>query len=132
MPEVISWPEGSIYVWTGSATASAVPGYAQNIQATLTWGWDNFWTVSGEPRDTLTGKRADMTVGGLMTFDAALTNIMQSETAVHIHIRRDALGASAGYYFYSGRIDQHIFAGREGEIYQYSITYHSNIWSAYG
>lgn len=132
MAEVVSWPEGSIYLWTGSATASAVPGYAQNIQATLTFGWLNYYTVSGEPRDTLTGLRADVTIGGLVTFDPALTTMIQSATAVHMHIRRDALGASAGYYFYSGRVDQRLFAGREGELYQYSVTYHSNLWSAYG
>lgn len=130
--EAFVWPEGSIYLWTGTATASAVPGYAQNIQATFVQGWDNYATLTGGYVNTLTGERADVVIGGLATYDTALTTLIAAGVDIHMHIRVDALGLSAGRYLYSGRVDQYVLAGREGDAFQYSIAYHANVWSAYG
>lgn len=130
--ETYVWPEGSIYLWTGSATASAVPGYAQNIQLTVNFGWDNFWDITGVAHDTLTGKRAELSIGGLATYDTALTTMIEARTAIHMHISRVALTLSAGHFLYSGRVDTYMLAGREGDAYQYAINYHCNQWSGYG
>ena len=132
MGETFAWPEGTIYLWTGSATASAIPAYAQNVQGTFVQGWDNFATCDGNWHDVLTGVRADVTIGALYTVDNAVKAMVASQTAIHMHIRHTALGASAGYLLYSGRADVVTLAGREGEVFQWSMSYHANVWSAYG
>jgi len=132
MGESFTWSEGNIYLWTGSATASAVPAYAEDTQVTLGYGWDNWATVSGVWNDTLTGERADLTFGTLYTTDnSALMAFHAAKTAVHVHLRHDALNTSAGVYLYSGRIDEVMLAGRTNDIYRFRVTYHANVWSAY-
>ena len=83
--------------------------------------------------NVLTGERADITIGTMYTVDnSAIRTLAAAKTAVHMHLAQTALGASAGYLLYSGRIDQVSLAGREGQLYQFSMTYHANDWSAYG
>lgn len=133
MSESFAWPEGAIYLWTGTATASAIPTYAQSIQGSFERGWDNFATLSGGWRNTLTGERADVTIGTLYTVDnAALRAFDAAKADVHMHIRHDVQGASAGYLLYSGRIDRMSLGGRDDDIYQFTVDYHANVWSAYG
>lgn len=133
MSETFVWPEGSIHVWTGSATASAVIVYAQAIQGTFTRGWDNFPVLDGTWRDVLTGERADITFNMLYcTNNSAIRTFDAAKTGVHMHLRHTALDASAGVLLYSGRIDMLQLAGSERQSFQNGVTYHANVWSAYG
>ena len=136
MAEPFSWTEGSIYLWSGSTTASAsaLVGYATDSTVTLMKGWDTQQTLTGTYLNNKTGQRADMTIGALyMTDNSGITTLFDSETAVHIHIRHSAIvGPSAGVFLWSGRLDTLNFNGTEGQLYQMSVTYHANLWSAYG
>lgn len=132
MSETFAWPEGAIYLWTGTATARAIPAYAQQVQGTFTQGWDNFATLDGTWHNVLTGQRAEITIGALYTVDTALRALADAQTGVHLHLTHSALGASAGYLLYSGRFDRMTLAGREGEVFRFSLAYHANEWSAYG
>lgn len=130
MSETFAWPEGAIYLWTG--TASAIPAYVQQVQGTFTQGWDNFATLDGAWHNVLTGARAEITIGALYAVDTALRALAAAQTGIHLHLTQSALGASAGYLLYSGCIDRVTLAGREGEVYRFSVDYHANDWSAYG
>jgi len=54
MAEVWAWPEASVYLYTGTATASALVAYAQNTRVSLVRGWDNYRTLTGLYQDALT------------------------------------------------------------------------------
>jgi hypothetical protein len=119
--EVFGWSEGRVYLWTGSATASAVAAYAQNTQANMVHG------------NALTGLRADVSEGLLYTHDATIMKMFHpSATAVHIKLLHSGVNGSAGHFFYSGVIDSLVVAGSEQNPYQYTLNYHANIWSAFG
>lgn len=135
MSEVYSWTEGSLYLYTGSATASAVVTYAENSHLTLMRGWDNRANLSGNYRDHLTGQRADLTIQTMLSNDWRAVLMYESATAVHLHIKQikpSYMTASAGVWLYSGRVDSLQFNGSRNQAYTFSLSYHCNAWSAYG
>lgn len=129
--EAFSWPEGQIAFWTGSATASAVVGYALNSDLTLARGWENRRNLSGGYYDLITGQRADLTIGAVYTSDATIVRMVESATAVHVRIAHyNPINGTGGYALYSGRVDALRFAGSEDAPYTWQLTYHANYWSA--
>ncbi len=62
MAETFAWPEGTVYLWTGTATASAIVAYAERVYGTLVYGVDNFRTLDGTYHNLWTGQRADIYV----------------------------------------------------------------------
>ena len=130
MPEVFSWREGTVSVFTGAAATSAVVAYAENTNLSLVWGWDNRPAAGGNYYDQLTGLRADFTVGALVTSDETIQRIAQSATAVHIKYHQTSF-STGGYWLYSGRIDRLQFQGQQGGLFSYSLVAHFNIWSGY-
>lgn len=132
MAEAFSWPEGQIAFWTGTATASAVVAYAQNNTLTLNYGWLNQQMLDGSYQDFTTGRRADLSVGALFTFDQTVMKIAQSATAVHARLlHHNAAEGSAGYLLYSGRLDSVALNGSEQAPYTYQLSFHANSWSAF-
>ena len=132
--EVVAWPEGSIYLYTGSVGAgtSALVAYAADVSLTLTRAWDNYPTLDDIYHDVQTGRRADLTIGALYTVgNSALNAFERAGSAVHVHLKHSGLGFSAGYQIYSGRIDRVALNGRAGDVFRYQITYHANEWSGY-
>lgn len=130
--EAFSWAEGSISLWTGSATASAVVAFAQTNDLTLAHGWNNYQTLDGSYHDSFTGQRADLSVGAVYTSDLTLARMVASATAVHVRLNHsNAVNGSAGYLLYSGRVDMLRYAGSEAAPYTYQLMYHANRWSAY-
>lgn len=132
MSETFSWTEGNIYVWTGTATASAQITYAENNTLTLARGWDNRPTLAGTYNDHLTGMRADLSVGALYAYDNTLARMIESATAIHLHLKHSGKVGSAGYYLYSGYVDSIVYNGAQDAPYRYTFSYHANRWSAYG
>lgn len=132
MGEVFTWNEGQVWVWTGSATASALVSFAQNMQLSLVRGWDNVPSLAGNYRDHITGRRADLLLGALYTHDAALQRIDAAETAVHVKLLHTGIHGSAGWLLWSGRIDSITPIGSEGNPYLFQLAYHANRWSAFG
>jgi hypothetical protein len=102
------------------------------MQGALVRGWDNRARLDGSYSDALTGKRADLTIRAMYTYDSTLLRINESATAVHLHLKHSGALGSAGLYLYSGRIDRIDLQGSEGNPYVFGITYHANRWSAYG
>jgi hypothetical protein len=132
MAEAYTWPEGSVSLWTGSATASAVVAYAQNTDLMLARGWENRRTLSGNYYDIPVGYRADINIGAVFTSDGTLQRMFDSATAVHMKFQHtNAPNGSAGLMLYSGRIDALAYRGSENAPYTYTLTYHANQWSAY-
>jgi len=130
--EAFSWPEGTLYVWTATATASATIAYIQNSRASMMQGWVNRATLDGNYWDHLTGQRADVQIGAIFSPDLTIQRIFNSATAVHMRMDQSNALHSAGYLFYSGRIDSLELVGNEGGNFQFNMTYHANRWSAYG
>ena len=131
MAETYAWPEGKIYLWTGTA-GSAIVAFAENVQATFTRGWDNYQTLTGTYGDRLTGRRVDLSIGALHHPDnSALRILFNAETAVHMHLYESSNQGSAGHYLWSGRIDTLSKAGQANGLFSVSLTYHCNVESAY-
>jgi hypothetical protein len=132
MAEVFGWPEGRVYYWTGTATASGEPGYFEAASFSLTYGYSNYRTMDSAYHDTLTGQRADVTIGSMWSTNALLA-IADARTAVHLHfVASGSTNGTAGIYLYSGRIDRLELQGQNNDVYRQSVTYHANVWSAYG
>jgi len=132
MPEIVSWPEGAIYLWTGTATASALVGYARDVNATIVWGIDNYQTLDTAWHNVYTGQRADVGIGQFYTTDAlTLWKMAEAKTGVHVHLKHTGVYGSAGMYLYSGAIDSVQLAGNEGQHITFSVQFHANRWSAY-
>lgn len=134
MAETYVWPEGTLYVWTGTATASAAIAYAQNVRATTVRGWENYQTLDGVWHNRHTGQRCDVSIGALLTRDNSALNAMFDQTAqlVHMHmIYSHSAGGSAGRLLWSGQIDSLGDNGAENQSTTVEMTYHCNAWSAY-
>lgn len=131
MPEAYAWMEGQLYVYTGNLATSAVVAYAQQCNLSLAWGTVNNETLAGTYYDYSTGKRADLSVGMVMTFDGTLRRLADSATAVHIKFINSSINGTAGYMLYSGRIDTLPIAGADNGVFTQSLTYHCNVWSGF-
>ena len=134
MAESYVWGEGTIYVWTGSATATAVIAYAQNVRATMVRGWENYQTLDGAWHNRHTGQRADVQIGALLTRDNSALNVIADTTAalVHIHLLYNhSAGGSAGRILWSGQFDSFGDNGSEGQSVLSDVSFHCNSWTAY-
>lgn len=131
MAEVFAWREGQVYVWTGNSTVSALTAYAQNINASLVYGWNNRRLVTGTYQDVLTGVRVDVQIGAMYTPDAILQKFALLTAETHLHLRHSSLGGTAGIFLWSGRIDRIDIQGNEGNVYNFTVAYHSNVVSGY-
>lgn len=129
--EAYSWLEGNIFVYTGTATASATVAYAQNTNLVLQRGWNNRAAIDSTYRDVLTGKRANLSVAAMLSFANTLARFHESATAVHVKLLFSSINGSAGYVLFSGRIDSLTQNGNDGGIYNYTMQYHANSWSAF-
>lgn len=134
MPEAFIWKEGSISLWTGAASpsTSAVIAYAQNMQVGMNYGWMEHESVDGVYARHQTGQSIDISFGAIYTSDGTIVRMAQSATAVHIGIYQSGVNGSAGVNAYSGHISGLSLAGDETNPHIYTLTYHSNVWSAYG
>lgn len=133
MTEVYNWREGSIHLWTGSATASAVIAFAQNLMLTPAWGMQSDPTLGGGYRQHLTGRRADLIVQALYTHDGTLARLAGAATAggVHMKLINSGIHGSAGYLLWSGSIDALPWQGSEVAPFSYQLAYHCHEWSAF-
>lgn len=131
MPEVYSFPEGTVSLYTGAAATSALMAYCQDTTVTLVWGWDNRPAAGGNYYDQLTGRRADVTVNLHLTTDEVIQRMTQSATAVHMKFNHSSVGGTGGYWLYSGRIDRLQFQGQQGGVFSYTLAAHFNRWSGF-
>lgn len=132
MTEAFSHREGQLFVWTGTATASALVAFAQGVQANVVRGWLNEPRGDLSYRDVQTGQRLDVQIGTLLTWDMTLQRLFDSATALHMHFKESGLYGSAGWFWYSGRLDSLTLNSQEGGLVNFAAAGHFNRWSAYG
>ena len=132
MSELYTFPEGTLHLYTGTATASALVAYARRTELALTRGWDSRPSLSGLYRDHLTGQRADLTVQAALSNDFTLMRFFESATAVHAHLRHSGANGSAGVQLYSGRLESLALVGGEDSANVYRLQMRFPAWSAYG
>lgn len=134
MPEAFSWNEGQAVIWTGNAVpiSSAIVAYAKSVNGNHQWGWDNRVAANGQYRDHLTGQRADVSVGAFYTYDTRILRMIESATAMHLKLYHSSVNGSAGYLYYSGRFDSLNLVGGDGQVFEFTLQYHANSWSAFG
>lgn len=135
MPESFVWREAQIAIWTGSAApvaASAVIAYAENMQALMSYGWDEHESIDGVYARHLTGQSVDLSIQALYTYDATIARMVQSATAMHVHLYQSGVNGSAGYQFYSGHVVGFALAGDRSNPHIYTLSYRANCMSAYG
>lgn len=130
MAEGYAFAEGEVWLWTGANPSSAV-AFVQNINVALSKGVVNQQTVNGQYYDVVTGRRADVSFTPVFA-DMAMYRLFHSPTAVHMKLNHVVGGASAGFLLYSGIFDNLSINGAEGAMMQSPMTYHANVWSAYG
>jgi hypothetical protein len=129
--ESYSWTEGSIHIWTGNGATSAVVGLATTVDGNLTYGIVNRQVASGGYYDYQTGQRADVRLGALWTYDSTIRKLVASATALHMKVMNSSINGSAGYIYYSGRIDSLSFRGAENGLFSYDIAAHFNVFSGF-
>jgi hypothetical protein len=132
MSELYVWPEGTIHLWTGTATASAAIAYAKSNQSNIAWGWDTRPNLSGTYRHHLTGQMAQISIGAAVSYDWTFWRIANSATSLHMHFRHSGVNGSAGIVYYSGVIDSIAEIGGEDQPFTYTLAAHFNVWSGYG
>jgi hypothetical protein len=133
MSESFAWPEGAIWLWTGSASASALVAHATDMRATFDHGWQSYRTLDGGWHNRHTGQRAEVVISALTCRDnTALRALFEAQTAVHLHLRSvNSLNESAGQWLWSGVIDALDEIGREGDLTRLVLRYHCHAWSGY-
>jgi hypothetical protein len=133
MGEVYAWPEGALYVWTGTGAASALVTFATDTRADIDYGMDNYRTLDGVYHNQSTGQRIDISIGTLFAPDAAaLQTMADAKTAVHFHFKHtNPAGGSAGYLIYSGSIDRVSLFGTERGLAKLNVSCHANGWTSY-
>lgn len=131
MTDSYSFPEGTLSLWTGQNPSSAI-AFVQNSNVTLTRGIINQQAVNGNYFDVLTGQRADVYASVVFTPDIRLITMFNQSTAVHMQLDHTHAGGSAGIFLYSGTFDTLSINGNEGNIFNMPLSYHANVWSAYG
>lgn len=133
MGEVYSWNEGQIFVWTGSATASARVAYATNIDLAFKRPFINRRTMGGAYYNLESDRRVDVNIGAMFSNSMELWNIFQSATAVHMRVEHSAQpNGSAGFVLYSGVMTDFSIIGSDRETFSYQMAYYANEWSGYG
>lgn len=131
--EVYSWMEGRVLVWTGTATASALVGYMQNMQAIGVYGWEDRQTVAGVYSQHQTGQLMSIAFQYFYGLDATLAKMIQSATAMHLKIDHSSpANGSGGLFLWSAVVDSFALVGAEGSPYTWSINLHGHEWSHYG
>lgn len=131
MPEVFTFREGQLSISTGDSSTSAIVAYARNTNVNLTRGWYNTQSINGVYRDHQTGRRADGSIEYLYTPDATIIKMMESATAIHLKLMHSGLGGTGGLHVYTAYIDSFNYRGTEAQPYTFSLSFHSNRWSAF-
>lgn len=131
MADSFSYPEGTLYLWTGQNPSSAI-AFVQNTNVTLAHGIINQQAVNGNYFNVVTGQRADVYFTVTFTPDMRLFGMFNQSTGVHMQIDHTHAGGSAGIFLYSGAFDNLSINGNEGGMFTMPLSYHANVWSAYG
>lgn len=133
MPEVYSFPEGQVHIWTGIANASgSAIAFVEDSLWTPEIRYASYRCASGNWVDLAIDTRLDANVTVLYSGGQAFADILAATgTPVHIKFTHSAFGNSAGCIAYSGKIHQIQYRGAQGDVFRYSLTYQAHNFSAF-
>lgn len=133
MSEAFAAPEATLHLWTGTHTQSGTNMlYVENASVDIQMEWQTDKSLSGTYRDHLVGRQATLSIGAVYAMSGSKQQaLILSATAVHFKLTQQHYGGSAGYIFYSGRIDNVRIAGALGQVMTYSLNAHANIITAF-
>ena len=130
MSDAFTWPESRVWMWTGSATASALVGLATDLRCDLRHGVESFQTLDGAYHQRITGQQADLTISALYTPSGAPLDAL-AHTAVHLRAQAvDVLSGSASITLWSGTLHHVALAGQQGELLRWSLAARAHSWSS--
>lgn len=135
MAEVYSWAEGSVYVWTGGASTSALIAYARNVTVTKQITYQHY-----KPPHSTTfvnypiASGVTLTIGQMYT-DSTLQLMFNSATGggYHVHVKNVVGGItqSGGIFLYSGNLNTNDIGTTEGAISTLAVNGIFPSWSDY-
>lgn len=131
--EVFTWREGRVLVWTGTATASAIVAFMENMNAAGQYGWETHQSLAGVYAQHETGRIMNVSFQYLYGTDATLMKMIHSATAMHWKIDHSSLAnGSGGLLLHSAVVDSFALAGSKGQPFTFSVNLHGHVWSHYG
>lgn len=133
MSELFSWPEGDLYVYTGSHTASGSPiAYVTNINVNASRAWQTDPAVDGTYHGHIVARRVDYSFQVGWLFGETLAILHAAETALHVKLQANmpTIG-SAGLLVYSGYMPDLSWNGNEGGVFNHGVNGFGHAWSAF-
>lgn len=121
MAEVYAWPEATLYLWSGNATATAMI-FAEDVRLTIDWRWEKRQTfataggIAGRTRFTLAEKNVGLSLGQAWASQEVVL-FLQSATAFNAALSGSSLIQTAGYKLCSAVCNQWSLAGAQGGIF---------------
>ena len=133
MNEVFAWPEGDLYLYTGSHTASgSVIAYVRNINVGINVAWQSDPAVDGTYRAHYTDQRADYSFSVDWAYGETLYTLFNAQTAVHLKMQANmATIGSAGLFIYSGVMPSFNYAGADLGVFNQTVNGFGHSWSAF-
>lgn len=132
MSEVYVWPEGQVWLWTGSHTASGAPlAYATECSVQAAYPFQSEASLAGTYRPHRAGQRAEVTLGTLYAHDARVKTLFQATAATHCKVMQSGVAGSGGWLATSGRIVSLSEQGSEGRPFTYRVQYVAHEWTGW-
>lgn len=132
MSEVYTFSEGRLYLWTGSHTASGMSvAWCENVNVSIdnTWGYQR--SIGTARYEWLQDSRATISIGRAYSNDNRVWALVTAEN-VHMKIEHENQPAgSAGFIFYSGRIDNAGMQANNNAIVRESVGGHAYQWTGW-
>lgn len=133
MSENYAFSEGSLYIWTGAATASgSVIALVQNVSLQPNIQWQSFQNLTGGYYQHNAGQNVNVNAGISYTDETYLLKLFALKTAVHAKIEHSSLvNGTAGYILYSGRLSLFGLDGSQGGVMNRALSYVGHEWTGY-
>ena len=138
--EVWSWPEATLYFFTGGESPAAI-AFADDVQLTVRWEWLRRQTLAtgasfvNRTRRTLTDKRVVLSVGALHYTAADLFLRPQSATAYNAALSAssyDGIWRTAGFSLWSAVFTDFTLQGQQqGGIFRARVSMEGDDISGY-
>lgn len=135
--EVFSFAEGRLYLYatvSGNTSGSGI-GFAENASLKFAHGWKDFDLEELKVERILTGMRADLAIGKLVS-DLVLFRLAQATAAVNAKfeglIAAGPVQQSAVWVLYSGVVDEAAINQNQGALFGGTFQAHFATWSAFG
>ena len=131
MDEVYVFAEGELFVWRGAVEPTEPVAYVEAVQVYPLKEYANPRSINGVYRHHLIGRRVDATFTIAAAISGGLSQFLENDDPVHIHVRSTIDGVSAGVRCYSGRVTTLGHSEAQADITRRSMQFIGNQWSYY-